>query len=119
MYLPDKSIKATRSTVIVHAPVDADGLFEPTTGRTVIPETVEMTIGWDYGTDNSTRVYASVWVRGQRLLKSGDLSRRITVSGWEVPVVEGRHGVQYRPQWLTDLIAAHLPAVLDLEGDTR
>jgi hypothetical protein len=116
MLLPKAFTKVTRSTVVVPAPDDVGGLFDPTDNRTVMPAMVEMTIRWDYGTERGDRVYAYVAVSGPRLLVSRDLGRTITSIGWEDSVIEGRHGVTYRPAWLTDLIAAHLPAVLDLEA---
>lgn len=116
MLLPRTFTKVTRSTVVVPAPENVGGLFDPTDNRTVMPAVVEMAIRWDYGTDRGDSVSARVAVSGPRLLVSRDLGRTITSIGWEDPVIEGRHGVQRRPQWLTDLIAAHLPAVLDLEA---
>jgi hypothetical protein len=112
--LPRTFTKVTRSMVVVPAPDDVGGLFDPTNGRTVIPAIIEMIMCWSYGTEYGDRCYAMVHVTGPRLLKSGDAGQRITSVGWEDRVIEGRHGVAYRPQWLTDLIADHLPAVLDL-----
>jgi hypothetical protein len=114
IYLPRTFTKATRSMVVVPAPDDVGGLFDPSNGRTVIPATVEMIMEWTYGTEYGDRCYAMVHVTGPRLLKSGDTGQPITSVGWEDRAIEGRHGVAYRPQWLTDLIDAHLPAILDL-----
>jgi hypothetical protein len=114
MILPRSFTKVTRSTVVVPAPDEVGVLFDPTTGRTVVPARVEMSLRWDCGTDRGDRVFAYVAVVGPRRLKSGADGREIYATGWEDEVVEGRYGYRYRPQWLTDLIAEHLPAVQDL-----
>jgi len=112
--LPRTFTKVTHSTVVVPAPDDVGGLFDPANGRTVIPAIVEMITCWSFGTEYGDRCYSMVHVTGPRLLKSRDAGRRITSVGWEDKVVAGRYGVTYRPLWLTDLITEHLPAVLDL-----
>lgn len=114
--LPETFTKVTKSTVVVPAPADAGVMFDPTTGRTVIPARVDMSITWLYGTDRGDRAYAYVTVTGPRRLKSGEDGQPITVHGWEDEVIEGSYGHRYRPTWLDELIAAHLPAVLDLKA---
>ncbi|MEE4545547.1 hypothetical protein V2S66_26715 [Streptomyces sp. V4-01] len=99
----------------------ASDLTDPWNGRTVIPETVRIIL-ISTETPDETREWAYVDVTGPRRLRSGDRGQPITSNGWETafPSAKG-HTFVSRPDWLTELLAEHLPedwnrALLGLKG---
>jgi hypothetical protein len=59
---------------------------------------------------DGTVEYASVHVYGPRRLKSGELGKPISSFRWQQARNEGYRGYVPRPDWLSALIAQHLPA---------
>jgi hypothetical protein len=99
----------------------ASDLTDPWNGRTVIPQTIRLTL-LRVETPDETREWAHVGVAGPRRLKSGAEGQEIESIGWEdaFPSAKG-HTFVSRPDWLTELLADHLPedwspALLGLKG---
>ncbi|WP_405611195.1 hypothetical protein OG292_19060 [Streptomyces sp. NBC_01511] len=98
----------TEVTVVLPAPGARD-LTDPVTGRTVIPERVELHAG-RIVTPDGEREWVHVSVHGPRRLKSRAPGQEISSLGWDAARPNRPGGTcAHRPAWLTDLIAAHLP----------
>jgi hypothetical protein len=124
-FLPDEYSRATQTTVVV--PVvrpRTEALTDPSNGRVVFPARIEITLRLDEGTPRGDRASAYVAVVGPRRLKSGAVGKPITTIGWEKARNDGPRGHVARPDWLTELLAEHLPegwdpALLELPKPVR
>lgn len=98
-----------RTVLAVVAPAPgARDLHDPITGCIVVPRVVELELT-RVETPDSDREYAHVSVHGPRRLKSGQEGKGIDSLGWEAASQTGPHGYVFRPDWLTGLLAEHLP----------
>ncbi|MGW0984335.1 hypothetical protein ACWD33_26370 [Streptomyces xiamenensis] len=93
----------------VPAPPGVADLYDPVIRRTVVPQSVTL-IYIQHIRPAGTTATASVIVTGPRRLKSGGAGNPIDSMGWERAV--SRMGTA-RPEWLTGLISAVLPAGWD------
>lgn len=86
-------------------------LIDPNAGYKISPHRVEITVRRHEAPDGSFRLWESVIVYGQRVLKAGGHGKReVSCSGWENASNSSYLGiVEERPQWLTDLLALHAP----------
>lgn len=123
-FLPDVFSKVTQTTVVV--PVGGlPNLAGPGTDHTVLPTRVEVSLRRDEGTPRGKRERAYVRVYGPRLLKSGSYGKETSTGGWECTRNQHYRGDQAdRPDWLTSLLAEHLPegwspALVELPGGAR
>ncbi|WP_030248009.1 hypothetical protein [Streptomyces sp. NRRL S-455] len=122
-FLPDEYARVTQTTVVVPvARPNTDALTDPSNGHVVLPARVEITLRLDEGTPRGDRATAHVAVVGPRRLKSGAVGKPITTIGWERARNDGSRGYVARPDWLTELLAEHLPegwdpALLELIDD--
>lgn len=123
---PDAEYHEIKTEVGVSFPASgASDLADCWNGRTVIPETIRISL-IRVQTPDETREWAYVAVSGPRRLKSGAQGAEIESNGWEdaFPPAKG-HTVATRPDWLTREIADHLPegwgpALLGLKsGESR
>lgn len=105
-FLPSEYTKATRIVIVVPV-TDVPDLRGPDR-LTVIPERVEMTVT-TVELASGERRFAHVDVIGPRRLKSGAAGQPIHSIGWEHTQNGGRFGYVARPDWLTQILAAHLP----------
>lgn len=112
-FLPDVYTRATETTVVVPVSGHPD-LTDPSNRRVVIPARVEISLTLIEGTARGDRLYAYVAVIGRRRLKAGNGGMSITSTGWEAARNEGfLSGYVDRPDWLTELLAEHLPVGWD------
>jgi hypothetical protein len=86
----------------VPAPPPAPDLTDPVTGRTVVPDIVEIRLTHIEGEAVTGGAWAAVAVTGPRRLRSGLPGRDITSVGWHQQAKDGAP----RPGWLTDLLTA-------------
>ncbi|MEU1433968.1 hypothetical protein ABZ438_07705 [Streptomyces sp. NPDC005786] len=113
-----------REVVSILVPVtEVPDLLDPVTRRTVAPATVFIELSRTVR-PNREHTNATVHVYGPRRLKSGELGKEISSFNWQTARNEGfRAGVD-RPDWLTAVIAEHLPEgwapkLVELAGGTR
>lgn len=110
-FLPDQYTRATSADIAVPAERPSrDALTDPSDGHVVIPARVEIHLTRIEGTERGDRYHAYVAVIGPRRLKSGAVGKQITTVGWERSRNDGPRGYVDRPDWLTALLAEHLPA---------
>lgn len=107
-FRPSSYSRATDVTVTFPVSGFAD-LLDPVTGRTVVPQRVELALSREEGTPDGEKFYASVLVAGPRRLKSGETGREITSLGWHREVVDGPHGRELRPEELTKVLEENVP----------
>ena len=98
----------------VAAPDGVADLYDPVTRRTVSPETVTLRLT-RFVWPSQTSEVASVIVAGSRRLKSGRKGQPIDSSGWDQAVNRPWYSGApvERPEWLTQLLADHLPPEWD------
>jgi hypothetical protein len=120
---PDAEFYEVKTEVAILFPASGSSdLADPWNGRTVIPETVRLYLCRRETPEDSGREQAFVSVTGPRRLKSGGRGQEIASIGWEAAFPEGPRGTFWtRPDWLTELLADHLPegwspSLLDLNG---
>ncbi|MEU0355701.1 hypothetical protein [Streptomyces cyaneofuscatus] len=115
----------TRTEItIVFLASGATDLTDPFTRRTLIPHRVELRLV-HIATPDEDRRWAHVAVHGPRRLKSGQPGHEISSHCWEDadPSASYRPDAA-RPDWLTQLLIAHLPegwhpSLVELPGGTR
>ncbi|MGK5533344.1 hypothetical protein [Streptomyces sp. URMC 129] len=103
---PDETI--LRATITAPLPHHFPDLYDPTTGRTVIPRRVTLSLTRLH-TPERARQWAYVAVAGPRRLVSGTAGKTITSASWDDLIVEGSYGAARRPEWLTGWLAVNLP----------
>lgn len=102
--------RENRHEVVFPATGATDDLTDPVTGRTLSPVWVRLELVHKETPDEGERRWAHVSVHGPRRLKSGQLGREISSFGWGSALHPGDpHGLCERPEWLTGLLAEHLP----------
>lgn len=106
-FLPEQFDRATQTTIVIPVTGRPD-LGDPSNGRVLIPAHVEIYVKQIEG-GPSARIFTSVGVTGPRRLKSGSPGKPITSFGWDRVRNDGRHGYVDRPDWLTAVLAEHMP----------
>lgn len=122
-FLPSSYTRVTETTIAVPVPPDMPDLPDLGGRWPVAPTRVEMELRVIEGGPTGDSTVVSVTVYGSRCLKTGGWGKETSSSGWESAVNKHWHGEveAVRPDWLTDLIAANIPAdwdraLLDLPG---
>ncbi|MFF9175919.1 hypothetical protein [Streptomyces sp. NPDC014793] len=102
-FLPADFSRITVVDVVV--PVsDKPDLLDPSTGRTIIPAFVEVSLRRNQGVPTGDRESAYVSVAGPRRLKSGAAGKQISCYGWDQARNRGARHVVERPDWLSLVI---------------
>ncbi|MEU0001521.1 hypothetical protein ABZ069_31845 [Streptomyces microflavus] len=109
-FLPEQFDRATATTIVVPVSGHSD-LADPSNGRSLIPTRVEIYVKQVEG-GPSARTFTYVSVTGPRRLKSGAAGKPITSCGWDRARNDGRHGYVDRPDWLTAVLAEHMPRLI-------